>query len=344
MPNTLDVKQFTQFTSDLISFGLLYAIANYRIHTPEPLDRDANWKYWTQPRSGFWEWCARVYPLEAQRESYFDDMLNRDHASGIEAHYDISNDFYALFLDEQYRFYSCAEFQCEKDTLEEAQHHKAKYLLALLNLKGSESILDLGCGWGSMLKFLQDSGHQGKLSGYTLSKEQLIYAHQRLGLNISLKNFIMDALEDSPYDRILSVGALEHVRPGELRRVYQKIYDALVPGGKAVHQFFSLNYHPLQTSMVMIQLFFPGSLLSMHETHLQIAEDIGFRIIHDSIHDYQPTIRAWYERLANHQEKAIELVGLEIYNRYMTFFPIAWLFFEQDEAALHRIVMEKLAT
>lgn len=341
MPSTPSVKRFTLFASDLVAYGLLYAIADYRLHTPEPLDREKNWRYWTQPRSVFLEWIARVYPLKSQRKAYFDSLLNRDHAIGIEAHYDISNDFYALFLDEEYKFYSCAEFQSEADTLEKAQRYKAEYLQSLLNLRGHEHVLDLGCGWGSMLKFLQNSGHQGKLSGYTLSKEQLVYAQQNLGLNISLRNFITDSLEDAPYDRIFSIGSLEHVRPQELRAVYQKIYDALVPGGIAVHQFFSLKHDPLQNSMVMIQLFFPGSLLSMHESHLQVAEEVGFRITHDSIHDYQPTLKAWYERLANNQEIAIKLVGLDIYNRYMTFFPVAWLFFQQDEADLHRIVIEK---
>lgn len=343
VPNTLNFQRLSQFTSDLIAYGLLYAIANQRIHAREPWEREANWSFWTQPRSALLEWMARVYPLVPQRKSYLDRMLECDHASGIEAHYDISNAFYALFLDEQYRFYSCAEFQSQEDTLEEAQSHKAEYLLSLLNLKGNERILDLGCGWGAMLRFLQESGHQGPLTGYTLSKEQLSYAQAALGLKVSLTNFITDSFEEAPYERILSIGALEHVRPSELRQVYQKIYDALVPGGLAVHQFFSLVHERYATSMVMIQLFFPGSLLSMHETHLQVAEEIGFRITHDSIHDYKPTLRAWYERLANSQEKAIELVGLEIYNRYMTFLPIAWLFFEQHEAEIHRVVMEKPA-
>jgi cyclopropane-fatty-acyl-phospholipid synthase len=79
----------------------------------------------------------------------------------------------------------------------------------------------------------------------------------------------------------------------------------------------------------------------MHHHHCEAATSVGFRITHDSIHDYKPTIKAWYDRLAASQEQALEIVGLEIYNRYMTFFPIAWLFFQQQEAVLHRIVMQK---
>jgi cyclopropane-fatty-acyl-phospholipid synthase len=225
--------------------------------------------------------------------------------------------------------------------LEEAQANKATYLISLLRLQGSERILDLGCGWGAMLRFLQDTGHSGELTGFTLSREQLTYAQKQLDLNVSLTNFITTPFEDASYDRILSIGALEHVRPKEIEKVYKKIYDALVPGGLAVHQFFSLEREPYPTSMVMVQLFFPGSLLVMHSAHLEAAERAGFCITHDSVHDYKPTLRAWYERLAENQQRALELVGLEIYNRYMTFFPISWLFFQQQEAALHRVVMEK---
>ncbi len=330
------------FISDLIARGPLYAVANYRIHTPVPLDAEENWRFWTEPKSLWLEWLARSYPLEPARIAYINAMLDRDHSVGIEAHYDVSNDFYALFLDTKYRFYTCAEFESDTETLETAQTNKAEYLRSLLNLDGDEKILDLGCGWGAMLKFLQDIGHRGELTGFTLSKEQQIYADQELGLNVSLTNFITHPFENAAYDRVLSIGALEHVRPKELEQMYQKIYDALVPGGLAVHQFFSLAREPYPNSVVMLQLFFPGSMLVMHHTHIEAAERVGFKITHDSIHDYRPTLRAWYDRFVANRSPALELVGLETFNRYMTFFPISWLFFQQHEADLHRMVMLKL--
>jgi cyclopropane-fatty-acyl-phospholipid synthase len=336
-----ELKRLSRFASDLVIYGPLYAIANYRIHSSRPLESSENWKFWNNPKPSWLESFARAYPPESRRKTYLDFMLAQDHSSGIEAHYDISNEFYALFLDTKYRFYTCAEFLNEQDTLEEAQENKAKYLLSLLNLSGNEKILDLGCGWGAMLKFLQDNGHCGELTGFTLSKEQLTYDQQTLNLNVSLTNFITDPFENAPYDRILSIGSLEHVRPKELKGVYQKIYDALTPDGFAVHQFFSFECEAYPVSGVSLQLFFPGSLLVTHCEHLDLAQSIGFKITHDSIHDYKPTIKAWYERLVTHQDEAIELVGLEVYNRYMTFFPFAWLFFQQNEANLHRIVIKK---
>ena len=335
------LKRLLQFASELVSYGPLYAIANYRIHSPQPLDPLENWQFWNEPKPGWLESLLRAYPPESKRKAYLDSMLTRDHESGIEAHYDVSNEFYALFLDTKYQFYTCAEFLSDRDTLEEAQEHKAEYLRSLLQLTGDEQVLDLGCGWGAMLKYLQDKGHRGELAGFTLSKEQLTYDRQTLGLNVSLTNFIKAPFKQAPYDRIFSIGALEHVRPAELKALYQKIYDGLGPDGLAVHQFFSFERESYPTSAVLLQLFFPGSLLVTHHHHIESAESAGFKITHDSIHDYKPTIRAWYDRLVENREKAQSVVGLELYNRYMTFFPIAWLFFQQQEATLHRIVMEK---
>ncbi|NES72796.1 MAG: methyltransferase domain-containing protein, partial [Okeania sp. SIO2D1] len=205
------LKRLSQFASDLVARGSLYAIANYRIHAPMPLDPIENWRFWNEAKPAWLESLIRAYPPESMRKAYLDFMLTQNHAKGIEAHYDVSNEFYALFLDTKYKFYTCAEFLSDEDTLEEAQTHKAEYLHTLLQLTGHEKVLDLGCGWGAMLKYLQEKGHQGELTGFTLSKEQLAYNQQKLGLNVSLTNFITAPFTNAPYDRIFSIGALEHV-------------------------------------------------------------------------------------------------------------------------------------
>jgi cyclopropane-fatty-acyl-phospholipid synthase len=336
-------KGVIQFSSDFAAYGIIRAIANARIRTPTPLDPVENWQFWTASDSSLVDFLAKVYPSKARQNSYMESLWKKSHADGIEAHYDVSNEFYDLFLDTKYKFYTCAEFLSDTETLEQAQENKAAYLRSLLRLNGNEKILDLGCGWGAMLKFLQDTGHHGELHGCTLSKEQLAYNQQVLGFNVSLTDFVTDPFKDAPYDRIFSIGSFEHVRPHELKAVYQKVYDALTPaGGLAVHQFFSLEHEATPASVLSGQLFFPGSLLSLHAYHLEMAESAGFKITHDSIHDYRPTLKAWYDRLVANQEKALALVDLETYNRYMTFFPISWVFFQNKESNLHRIVMEKL--
>lgn len=339
-----EAKRLTRFASELVKNGPLYALADFRIHSPEPLPLLENWKYWTDPKPAWLAGLMRAYPPRSRRKAFLDAMLREDHASGIEAHYDVSNEFYALFLDNQYKFYTCADFHGSQETLEEAQAHKAEFIRGLLRLSGSEKILELGCGWGSMLKFLHEAGHGGELTGLTLSQEQLAYIQKQEGLSASLSDFITEPFDGSPYDRLYSIGALEHVRPSELASLYQKMHDALAPGGLAVHQFFSYRSDPYPISVAVLELFFPGSMLSMHCDHIEAAEAAGFRVTHDSTHDYKPTIKAWYDRLVANSEEAMALVGLEVYNRYMTFLPIAWLFFQQEEADLHRMVTEKAAS
>ncbi len=129
-----NLGQLTQFATDVVARGPVYAVAAYRIDSDVPLKPLENWKFWTN-QSALSVWAGRSYPFESSRKSYLESMLSGDHASGIEYHYDVSNDFYALFLDNKYRFYTCAEFESENDTLEEAQEKKAEHIRSLLNLQ-----------------------------------------------------------------------------------------------------------------------------------------------------------------------------------------------------------------
>ena len=96
----------------------------------------------------------------------------RDRVKGIAYHYDVSNDFYRLFLDHEYIFYTCGDFLSNQDSIEVAQHHKANFILNLINPKPGERILDLGCGWGSMMKRVYEKTRDREnLYGYTLSVE-----------------------------------------------------------------------------------------------------------------------------------------------------------------------------
>ena len=98
-------------------------------------------------------------------------MLDRSHAAGIEYHYDLPTAFYRLFLDQSFMFYSCADFNSPRDTLEQAQLNKANHILSLINPKAGERILEFGCGWGSMMRHIYDAtGDKNNLIGYTLSK------------------------------------------------------------------------------------------------------------------------------------------------------------------------------
>ncbi|MEE8389770.1 MAG: class I SAM-dependent methyltransferase, partial [Anaerolineae bacterium] len=184
-----------------LAYGPLYGLAQYRMASTAPLDPVENWCFWTRFRHPWIELAMRVYPPMFARRRFVEPFLAQDHAVGIEAHYDVSTDFYRLFLDREFIFYSCADFLSEEDTLKDAQRNKARFLLNLIEPKAGERILELGCGWGSMLKYICGfTGDKDNLSGYTLAKEQVAYIRSELGFNVSLTDFITVSYPESYYD------------------------------------------------------------------------------------------------------------------------------------------------
>jgi cyclopropane-fatty-acyl-phospholipid synthase len=162
----------------------------------------------------------------------------RDRAA-IAHHYDVSNDFYALFLGES-MVYSCAYFRAEGDTLETAQVHKIDHILKKLMLKPGERLLDIGCGWGTLI--LRAAQHYGAIaSGVTLSQKQFEYARERIhaaGLQdrctVQLLDY-RDIAGEAVFDKISSVGMFEHVGLKNLPAYFAKIHTLLKAGGLALN-------------------------------------------------------------------------------------------------------------
>lgn len=323
------------------SHGPLYAMALHRMTASAQYDPEANWRFWTAPRNGVLEGVLRGYPSAGHRGKLLDKMLRQGHAEGIEFHYDVSNDFYRFFLDQDYMLYTCARFLADDETLEQAQKNKVDFLIELLAPEAGHQILDLGFGWGGMMRCISEQiGTRDGLLGYTLSKQQLAFV-RNLGFDVELQDFIEKNYAPESLDRIISIGSLEHVRPDELLHFYNKLFRALRPGGRMVAQFFSLDHEPIPPSMVWVQLFFPGSLLAMHNVHVAAVKQAGFIIKEDVTDSYKKTLRCWYDNLVNNRDKAIATSGIHIYNEYMTFFPMAWRFFHDGDSSLHRMLLIK---
>jgi cyclopropane-fatty-acyl-phospholipid synthase len=333
------LPRLTRFLKIAVTHGPLYATALTRMTSTAEYDPEHNWAFWTENK--LLESILRGYPGRRRRRELVERMLQQGHAKGIEFHYDVSNDFYSLFLDKDYMFYTCARFLSEDDTLEQAQKNKADFLLELLAPEAGHQILDLGFGWGGMMgRIAEETGTRDGLRGYTLSKQQMAYVTD-LGYDVELRDFIENDYAPESLDRVISVGSLEHVRPDEIPNFYSKIFRALRPGGRMVNQFFSLDHEPFPYSMVLSQLFFPSSVLAMHSVHLQAAEKAGFVMKEDVTDSYKKTLRAWYDNLVSNRDKAIATSGINIYNEYLTFFPIAWRFFDRGESTLHRMLLLK---
>jgi cyclopropane-fatty-acyl-phospholipid synthase len=322
--------------------GALFATIQYFSDRDVVLDADTTWRFWTQPANPVFDFLARQWPTYGRRRALLKRMMSQTHAIGIEAHYDISNAFYRLWLDRDWMFYSCAKFDSPSDSLEQAQGNKAQLLLSLLEPRAGEKILDLGCGWGGMMKaIIQVTNDRHNLLGLSLARAQVDYVRNVLGLACAHANFISTDYAPGSCAKICTVGSLEHVRPHEIEMLHAKLYRALPRGGRVVHQFFSTDADPHSTYMVALQHFFPGTVLSRHSRIVGAIRRCGFRIAVDVTDDYRPTLRAWFNNLVANQEAALRLVGTHAYNKYLTFLPASWRFFADGQARLHRLLLVK---
>lgn len=163
----------------------------------------------------------------------------RSDRKAIQYHYDVSNEFYSLWLDRN-MVYSCAYFKRDDDSLEAAQEQKLDHILTKLQLKPGERLLDIGCGWGALI--IRAAQKFGAIAtGITLSENQYALAKERIraaGLEgrceVQLQDY-RDVPEDAPFDKISSVGMFEHVGLKNLTTYFRKVHSLLADGGLALN-------------------------------------------------------------------------------------------------------------
>ena len=332
------------FPLESFVYGISYAFLQHSIRSPQPLEDKWTWHAITRDMPRGTDWIRTNWPLRPLRSLVVRAKMKQDHVLGISAHYDVSNAFYELFLDKRYMFYTCADFRRKDDTLEQAQQNKADFILGLIDPKPGQKILELGCGWGPMLRRIYEAtGDKENLHGITLSREQATFNEQRNGFHVEFDNFITREYPAEQYDAIFSIGAWEHVRQNEIPGLLRKLYAALKPGGRLVQHFFCRVNEPLIGPVACSQIYFPGSMGASYRYHARAWEDAGFRITHRSIHDYRPTLRAWFDNLVARKAEALKLVDVRTYNRYLTFFPASWRYFNDNSGMVTRWVLEKPA-
>ena len=226
-------------------------------------------------------------------------------------HYDISNKFYDLFLDEK-RQYSCAYFKNEDDTLEVAQNNKIDHIIKKLNLKPNQKVLDIGCGWGTLALDIAKKT-QCAVVGITLSKNQLEYAQQK-AKEMNLENQVEFRLADyrqlnEKFDRVVSVGMLEHVGRKFYNKYFNKVFDFLNEDGVAlIHTIGSVN-PPRGPQPWITKYIFPGGYTpSLSEVSLPIEKsgliisDIEVLRMH-----YAHTLKNWKERFISKKGEVLEM-------------------------------------
>ena len=252
----------------------------------------------------------------------------------VQAHYDLSDDFFALFLDPT-RTYSCAYFKEESMTLEQAQIAKVDLSLSKCDLQPGHKLLDIGCGWGTTaIRAAEEYGVDS--IGITLSKNQQAYASSREVKGDQNVEFRLQGWEEftEPVDRIVSIGAFEHFRHQRHAEFFQKCRELLPDDGQMLLHTIVLNSLPTLKELgvkvgpedvafakFIIKEIFPGGQLCDPERIKKFSADNGFSVEHVEplrLH-YARTLDIWAENLEKAKSEAIELTSEEVFDRYMKY-------------------------
>jgi cyclopropane-fatty-acyl-phospholipid synthase len=303
-------------------------------------------------------WWSRLQRRAKSRGSH---SLGKD-AAQIEFHYDVSDDFYALWLDPR-RVYSCAYFRDADMTLAQAQEAKLDHICRKLLLKPGDRYLDIGSGWGALLLWAAE--HYGvDATGITLSKNQ--HAHvQRLIEAKGLQGRVRVELRDyrqldvaQPFDKISSVGMFEHVGSANMGTYFRKLHALLAPGGLVMNHGITsgqLDYQQLGAGMgdFIEKYIFPGGEL-LHVTHvLRETAAAGLEMVdtENLRPHYARTLWAWSDTLEARLDEAREVLqksggrqaenAERILRAYRLYLAGSAMSFEQGWISLHQMLSTK---
>jgi len=258
------------------------------------------------------------------------------HFEDVQAHYDLSDDFYRLFLDST-QTYSCAYFESDDMTLEAAQLAKIDLSLGKLGLRPGMTLLDIGCGWGATVRRAVER-HDVNVIGLTLSQNQHDHAANAFeALNSPrTKRVLLQGWEqfDEPVDRIVSIGAFEHFGHDRWKQFFSTTYDALPERGvMLLHTITRLTLDEVKErgipfsmdaarfAMFIAKEIFPGGQLPTIAAVEEHAAAVGFSVT--GIQSLQPhyarTLDTWAQSLGARRDEAVAVQTEEVYDRYMRY-------------------------
>jgi cyclopropane-fatty-acyl-phospholipid synthase len=288
----------------------------------------------------------------------------RDRAA-VQYHYDIGNDFYALWLGRRMQ-YSCAYFHTGDEDLDTAQELKLSYICRKLRLQAGERLLDIGCGWGGLATFAA-AQYGVRVLGVTLSENQVSYARteiERAGLADRVQVVLKDyrELDGEPFDKVVSVGMFEHVGRARLPEYFNQVYRLLKSGGlflnhgicrrasgagggrtaKSSWRRFVVR-HIIGAGQLTQRHVFPDSqLIPVSEVNLA-ADAAGFEIrdVENLREHYALTVRRWVRRLELNEARVVRAVGAATYRTWRLYLAACLEGFESGAMGVAQTLLAK---
>ena len=275
-----------------------------------------------------------------------------ENRASIQFHYNVSNEFYALWLDDA-MVYSCAYFEQSDLGLEQAQQAKLDHICRKLQLQAGDRLLDIGCGWGALV--MHAARHYGVHShGVTLSTAQLSLARQRIAqagledrVTVELRDY-RDLQGDSVYDKVASVGMFEHVGLKNLPVYFSTVHRLLKPGGLFLNHGITHDvegWNKTSSTEFINRYVFPDGQLDtvsniqrgMERARFEIADVEALRP------HYALTLRHWVARLERHHEQALQHVSESTFRVWRLYMAACALEFESGEIGVYQVLASKRA-
>ncbi|AEJ30413.1 cyclopropane-fatty-acyl-phospholipid synthase family protein [Leuconostoc sp. C2] len=239
----------------------------------------------------------------------------------VQSHYDIGNDFYEMWLDPTMT-YSCAYFADEKDSLEDAQWNKVRHILNKLHPQSGETLLDIGCGWGTLI-FTAAKEYNLEATGVTLSQQQYDFVSEKIkaeGLEDRVHVYLKDYRElEQTYDHVTSVGMFEHVGKENLQEYFMQVSNRLVDNGTALIHGITGQHDGAGVDAWINKYIFPGGYIPniaeninhiMHTGSLQVDDIEPLR------RHYQRTLEMWTQNFHKVDEEVISAYGERFYRMW----------------------------